>query len=182
MKRYLIALLFFGLALAFYFDLTAYLSFEAISSQLDRVRLEAEQRPLFIGLMLFALYTLVTALSIPGAVPLTLLTGAVFGLGWGTLLVSFASTLGATLAFLVARFLLRGYLEQRFSTAFNKINGAMEREGARYLFSLRLVPLFPFFLINLLMGLTRISALKFYWVSQLGMLPGTLVFVNAGRS
>lgn len=182
MKKFIYLVLLIALGAAYYFDLAAYLSFDAIRSQLDQVQGQAEQRPLFVGLLLFSIYTLVTALSIPGAVPLTLLTGAIFGLGWGTLLVSFASTLGATLAFLVARYLLRGYLEQRFASAFKKINTAMEREGARYLFSLRLVPLFPFFLINLLMGLTRIPALKFYWVSQIGMLPGTLVFVNAGSS
>lgn len=182
MKKLLYIVLLTALGAAYYFDITAYLSFDAIRSQLDLVQTQAEQRPLFVGLVLFSVYTLVTALSIPGAVPLTLLTGAIFGLGWGTLLVSFASTLGATLAFLVARYLLRSYLEQRFASAFTKINTSMEREGARYLFSLRLVPLFPFFLINLLMGLTRIPALKFYWVSQIGMLPGTLVFVNAGSS
>lgn len=182
MKKFIYLVLLIALGAAYYFDLAAYLSFDAIRSQLDQVQGQADQRPLVVGLLLFSIYTLVTALSIPGAVPLTLLTGAIFGLGWGTLLVSFASTLGATLAFLVARYLLRGYLEQRFASSFKKINTAMEREGARYLFSLRLVPLFPFFLINLLMGLTRIPALKFYWVSQIGMLPGTLVFVNAGSS
>jgi len=182
MKKLLYLALLLALAAAFYFDLTAYLSFDAIRAQLEQVRAEASQRPLFVGLILFTVYTLVTALSIPGAVPLTLLTGAIFGLGWGTLVVSFASTLGATLAFLAARYLLRQYLEARFATAFAKINTAIEREGARYLFSLRLVPLFPFFVINLLMGLTRIPTLKFYWVSQLGMLPGTLIYVNAGSS
>lgn len=182
MKGVVVALLIIGLGVAYSFDLHAYFSFEAVRGQLEAIRAEAQRSPVYVGLLLFGLYTTVTALSIPGAVPLTLLTGAVFGLGWGTLIVSFASTVGATLAFLVARYLLRGYLEQRFASSFKKINAAMEREGARYLFSLRLVPLFPFFLINLLMGLTRISTLKFYWISQLGMLPGTLVYVNAGSS
>lgn len=182
MKKILIVLLVFALGAAYHFDLTSYLSFDAVRGQLDNARAEAAAAPLFVGLLLFGIYTAVTALSIPGAVPLTLLTGAIFGLGWGTLIVSFASTLGATLAFLVARYLLRAYLEKRFGSTFSKINAAMEREGARYLFSLRLVPLFPFFLINLLMGLTRIPTLKFYWISQLGMLPGTLVYVNAGSS
>lgn len=182
MKRVVIALLIVALGVAYSFDLHTYLSFEAVRGQLEAIRAEAQRSPVYVGLLLFGLYTAVTALSIPGAVPLTLLTGAVFGLGWGTLIVSFASTLGATLAFLVARYLLRGYLEQRFAASFKKINAAMQREGARYLFSLRLVPLFPFFLINLMMGLTRISTVKFYWISQLGMLPGTLVYVNAGSS
>ncbi len=121
-----------------------------------------------------------TALSLPGAALLTLLGGALFGLGWGLLIISFASTLGATLAFLLSRFLFRGPIEKRFPRQFETVNRGVEKDGAFYLFTLRLVPIFPFFMINLVMGLTRIKLTTFYWVSQLGMLPGTAVYVNAG--
>lgn len=126
------------------------------------------------------IYILVAALSIPGAAVLTLIGGALFGLLQGTLLVSFASTIGASGAFLISRYLLRNSVEQRFSNASKKINKGIAKDGKFYLFGLRLVPLFPFFVINLVMGLTRLPLRKFFWVSQLGMLPGTLVFVNAG--
>jgi pyruvate/2-oxoglutarate dehydrogenase complex dihydrolipoamide dehydrogenase (E3) component/uncharacterized membrane protein YdjX (TVP38/TMEM64 family) len=128
----------------------------------------------------FAVYVLVTALSLPGAAILTLLGGALFGLGIGLVLVSFASAIGATLAFLISRYLLRGPIERRFPGRLAAINRGVDKDGAFYLFSLRLVPAFPFFIINLVMGLTRLKARTFYWVSQAGMLPGTLVFVNAG--
>ena len=125
------------------------------------------------------MYIAVTALSLPGAVVLTLAGGALFGLVVGTLVVSFASTIGATLACLVSRFLLREWVQNRFGDKLATINNGVEKEGAFYLFSLRLVPIFPFFVINLLMGLTRMRMFTFYWVSQLGMFAGTIVFVNA---
>lgn len=128
----------------------------------------------------FLLYVVVTALSLPAAAVLTVIAGALFGLVPGLLMVSFASSLGATLAFLVARTLLRDWVQQRFAKALNTINRGVERDGAFYLFSLRLVPLFPFFLINLAMGLTRMKAWTFYWVSQTGMLAGTALYVNVG--
>ena len=133
---------------------------------------------LFVGYLL--VYVAVTALSIPGAVILTLASGALFGFGWGLVLASFASTLGAFLAFLSARYILRDSLEQRFGERLKQVNAGISRDGAWYLLTLRLVPLFPFWMINLVMGLTRMSAWRFYWVSQLGMLAGTAVFVNAG--
>jgi uncharacterized membrane protein YdjX (TVP38/TMEM64 family) len=126
-------------------------------------------------------YIAVTALSLPGAAVLTLAGGALFGLAIGTLAVSFASTIGATLACMVARFLLREWVQNRFGDKLATINRGIEQEGAFYLFSLRLVPIFPFFVINLLMGLTRMRLFTFYWVSQVGMLAATVVFVNAGR-
>ncbi|QEA39423.1 pyridine nucleotide-disulfide oxidoreductase [Pistricoccus aurantiacus] len=129
----------------------------------------------------FAIYVAMAALSLPGAALLTLLGGALFGFGWGLLIVSFASTIGATLAFLVARTLAQQPLEQRFSRQLARINQGIAREGAFYLFTLRLIPLFPFFVINLVMGLTRMRVWTFYWVSQVGMLPGTAVYVYAGR-
>jgi pyruvate/2-oxoglutarate dehydrogenase complex dihydrolipoamide dehydrogenase (E3) component/uncharacterized membrane protein YdjX (TVP38/TMEM64 family) len=128
----------------------------------------------------FAAYVAVTALSLPGAALMTLAGGALFGLLWGTLLVSFASSLGATAAFLVSRFLLREAVQGRFGERLRAINAGVEKEGAFYLFTLRLVPVFPFFAINLLMGLTPMKTRTFYWVSQAGMLAGTLVYVNAG--
>jgi len=131
-------------------------------------------------LLFFAVYVLVTALSIPGAVVMTLAAGALFGLLLGTVLVSFASTIGATLAFLVARFLLRQPLRDRYGERLRTFDEGIERDGAFYLFTLRLVPLFPFFMINLLTGLTALRTWTYFWVSQLGMLPGTVVYVYAG--
>ncbi len=128
----------------------------------------------------FLLYVLTTALSLPGAAVLTLAGGALFGVGTGLLVVSFASSLGATLAMLIARFLLKDWVQQKFGQRLEPLHSGVEREGAYSLFALRLVPAVPFFLVNLGMGLTRMPALKFYLISQTGMLPGTLVYVNAG--
>ncbi len=139
-----------------------------------------DQAPVTVSLVFFTLYVLVTGLSLPGAVILTLAAGGLFGLAWGFILVSFASTVGATLAFLVSRYLLSDWVQRRFGDKLSRVNAGMAKEGAWYLFTLRLVPIFPFFLINILMGLTPIRTSTFYWVSQLGMLPGTLVFINAG--
>ncbi len=127
------------------------------------------------------IYITATALSLPGAAILTLAGGALFGLVTGTIVISFASTIGATLACIVSRYLLQGWVQEKFGDKLTKINKGIEEEGAFYLFTLRLVPIFPFFIINLVMGLTKIPIKTFYWVSQLGMLPATLVFVNAGR-
>jgi uncharacterized membrane protein YdjX (TVP38/TMEM64 family) len=127
------------------------------------------------------IYIAVTALSLPGAVVLTLAGGGLFGLVVGTVVVSFASTIGATLACLVSRFFLREWVQSKFGDKLTTINNGIEKEGAFYLFSLRLVPIFPFFVINLLMGLTRMRLFTFYWVSQIGMFAGTIVFVNAGK-
>ncbi len=138
------------------------------------------QNPWKAGGAFFALYVAVAAASIPGAAVLTLAAGALFGFGWGLLLVSFASSIGASLAFLVARFVLRDSLQSRYGERLKKIDAGIERDGAFYLFTLRLVPVFPFFLVNLLAGLTSLKLVTFYWVSQLGMLAGTAVYVYAG--
>ena len=127
------------------------------------------------------IYIVATALSLPGAVILTLAGGALFGLVTGTIVISFASTIGATLACLVSRFLLRDWVQTRFGEKLQRINEGIEQEGGFYLFTLRLIPVFPFFIINLAMGLTRIRLSTYYWVSQLGMLPATIVYVNAGK-
>lgn len=128
----------------------------------------------------FAVYVAVTALSLPGAAVMTLLAGFLFGIFYGTILVSFASSIGATCAFLVARFLLGKSLQEKYGDKLRKINDGIKKEGGFYLFTMRLIPAFPFFLINILMGLTPIRTRTFYWVSQIGMLPGTIVYVNAG--
>lgn len=128
----------------------------------------------------FILYIMITAFSIPGAAVVTLLGAALFGFWTSLLLVSFASTIGATLAFLSSRFLLRDWVQGKFGDKLSTINQGVEKDGAFYLFSLRLIPVFPFFLINLLMGLTPISVGRYYLTSQLGMLPGTAVYLNAG--
>lgn len=162
------------------FDLGRYLSLEALKAQQEGLRAYAELHPLQSAAVFFGIYVAATALSIPGAAILTLGAGAVFGLWRGLLIVSFASSVGATLAFLAARFLLRDMVTRRFGERLKAIDQGVRRDGAFYLFTLRLVPLFPFFLINLLMGLTTLPARTFYWVSQLGMLAGTAVYVNAG--
>ena len=138
------------------------------------------REPLQVIATYFSLYLAVAALSMPGAVILTLAGGAVFGFGWGLLIVSFASSLGATVSFLLARYVLRDSLEARFAKRLAEINRGIAKDGALYLFTLRLIPLVPFFMVNLLMGLTRMKPLMFYAVSQLGMLAGTAVYVNAG--
>lgn len=138
-------------------------------------------RPLLVIAGYMALYIMVTALSLPGAAIMTLAGGGLFGLFTGTLVVSFASSIGATAACAVSRFLLRDWVQNRFGDRLATINEGIAREGAFYLFSLRLVPVFPFFVINLVLGLTRMPLVTYYWVSQLGMLPATIVFVNAGK-
>ncbi len=162
------------------FDLGQYLTLEFFQAQQDAIdRFTQENTALAVG-GFFGLYVLVTALSIPGAAIMTLAGGAIFGLLWGTIIVSFASTLGATLAFLVGRFLFRDAVQKRFGAHLNAVNEGVERDGALYLFLLRLVPAFPFFIINLVMALTPMKVVTFFLVSQLGMLPGTIVYVNAG--
>ncbi|MDP5052467.1 MAG: FAD-dependent oxidoreductase, partial [Congregibacter sp.] len=140
----------------------------------------SDANPLQIALIFFGLYVAVTGLSLPGAAIMTLAGGAIFGFWTALLLVSFASSVGATLAFLVSRSLLRDWVQTRFARQLKALNAGFSRDGAFYLFSLRLVPVFPFFVINLISGLLPISTGRFYWVSQLGMLPATAVFVNAG--
>ena len=164
----------------FYFDLSSYLTLEYIKSQQAALDAEVLSNPLRAAAIYFVIYVLVAALSLPGAAIMTLLGGAIFGLGWGLLIISFASTIGATLAMLVARFIFRDQVRARFGNQLGPIDRGIEKDGAFYLFTLRLVPIFPFFLVNLLMGVTAISAPVFFIVSQIGMLAGTAVFVNAG--
>ena len=158
-----------------------YLTLDYLKTSQDKfTQIYANHRLVVIAAYM-TVYIVVTALSLPGAAVMTLAGGAMFGLWIGVLVVSFASTIGATLACFVARFLLRDWVQNKFGEKLSAINKGVEKEGAFYLFSLRLVPIFPFFVINLAMGLTTMKLLTFYWVSQIGMLPGTMVFVNAGK-
>ena len=180
-KRWgLLAVLVLAVAAFFALGLNRYLSLDFIKSQQSQLEAWRAANPLVAALTFFAIYVATTALSLPGATLLTLAAGAIFGLGWGSLITSFAASIGATLAFLIARVVLRDWVQARFGERLTAINDGVRKDGAFYLFTLRVVPLFPFFLINLAMGLTSIRALMFYGVSQLGMLPGTLVYVNAG--
>ena len=181
MKKIIIIIVVALLAWTFFaLDLNHVLTLEGLKSGLGQFETWRVQSPILVGFCFFALYVLVVALSLPGAVIMTLASGALFGLLLGTVMTSFAASMGATLAFLTSRYVLRDAIQNRFGDRLKAINQGMEKDGAFYLFTLRLVPLFPFFLINLLMGLTTIRTRTYYWVSQIGMLAGTLVYVNAG--
>jgi len=179
-----IALIVAGSALAaifFAFDLQQYLTLDYLKESQARFADLYQAKPVMVIGVYMAIYILVTALSLPGAVILTLAGGALFGLVTGLIVVSFSSTIGATLACFVSRFVLRDWVQKKFGDKLATINEGVAKEGAFYLFTLRLIPVFPFFVINLAMGLTKMSLFTFYWVSQLGMLAGTAVFVNAGK-
>ena len=180
-RRGLLVLLIVALVAAFFvFDLGQYLTLEYLKSQRQSfLDYYAANTALTLAIY-FGVYVAVTALSLPGATVMTLAGGAVFGLTTGLFVISFASTIGATLAFVISRFVLRDFVQTKFKDKLKAINDGVEREGDFYLFTLRLIPLFPFFVINLVMGLTPMKAWRFYLVSQIGMLPGTIVFVNAG--
>ena len=161
-------------------DTLAQLNLQSLKDNYASLKIYFNNRPFQSSLVYVAIYILVTALSLPGAVILTLAGGAIFGLWWGTILVSFSSTLGATAAFLLTRFFFRNYIRSRFGDKLTTINEGIKKDGAFYLFTLRLIPVFPFFVINVLMALTALKTWTFYWVSQLGMLLGTVIYVNAG--
>ena len=179
-RLFILALIAAALAAFFALDLDRFLSFEVLKAARGDVVAMRDAFPVLFSLGFFAAYVGVTALSLPGAAVMTLAGGAIFGLGWGLVLVSFASTIGATAAFIIARFVARDAVQKRYRQRLATINKGVEREGGFYLFTLRLVPVFPFFLINIVMALTPMRTRTFYWVSQLGMLPGTAVYVNAG--
>ncbi|WP_462324109.1 TVP38/TMEM64 family protein [Desulfoplanes sp.] len=170
-----------AVTLFFSLDLNGYLTLASIKHSRQFFQELLMAHPFLVSGGYFFIYITVVALNLPGAAVMTLAGGALFGFWMGTILVSFASTMGATIACSVARYLFRGPIKTRFSKTFAKIDQGIAREGAFYLFTLRLIPVFPFFAINLLMGLTRLPLLRFYWVSQVGMLPGTLVYINAGK-
>ncbi len=168
------------IAVFFIFDLERFLTLGTLKAQQAAIDAYRAAHPALAVILYAVIYVAVTGLSLPGAAILTLAGGAVFGLLWGTIIVSFASSIGATLAFLAARFLFRDAVKARFGERLKAIDAGVARDGAFYLFTLRLVPVFPFFAINLAMGLTNIRTMTFYWVSQIGMLAGTAVYVNAG--
>ena len=181
MKKAVLALVLIGaIAAYFVFDLGQYLSLENFKASQAEIVAAKDANPALYIAGFFLLYVAVTGLSIPGAAIMSLVAGALFGVVLGTLIVSFASTMGATLAFLSSRYLLRDWVQGKFGERLRAVDDGLEKDGAFYLFTLRLTPVFPFFVINLLMGLTRIKTGTFFWVSQIGMLPATIVFVNAG--
>ena len=179
-KLVVLAIIVALIAAFFFFDLGRFFSLDFFKSQQAVIDTYFQSHPIQTAALFFLVYVAVTALSFPGATVLTLAGGAIFGLLWGTIIVSFASTIGATLAFLVSRFVLGGWVQSKHGERLKAINAGVEKEGGFYLFTLRLVPAFPFFVINLVMGLTPIKTWTFYWVSQVGMLLGTIVYVNAG--
>jgi uncharacterized membrane protein YdjX (TVP38/TMEM64 family) len=176
----LLAIVAAAIAAYFLFDLGQYLSLENFKAQQAEITAAKDANPALYIAGFFLIYVAVTGLSIPGAAIMTLMAGALFGLVLGTVIVSFASTIGATLAFLGSRYVLRDWVQSKFGERLKAIDDGLARDGAFYLFTLRLIPVFPFFVINLLMGLTRIRTGTFFWVSQIGMLAGTIVYVNAG--
>lgn len=181
-EKIVILIVLIGLIAAFIvFDLGSYLSLSYIKASQERLAaLYVEHGSIVIaGYMI--IYILVTSLSLPGAAVMTLAGGALFGLFAGTVIVSFASTIGATLACIVSRFLLRDWVQGKFGDKLTTVNQGIEKEGAFYLFTMRLIPAIPFWVINLVMGLTKLPLITFYWVSQVGMLAGTIVYVNAGK-
>ena len=180
-KIILLVLVALGIVAFRYFDLGQYLTLEYIKTSQEKFHTLYLSHRFIVVAVYIGIYIAVAALSLPGAAVLTLAGGGLFGLFVGTIAVSFASTIGATLACFISRFLLREWVQGKFGDKLVTINDGIEKEGAFYLFSLRLVPIFPFFVINLLMGLTRMRFFTFFWVSQIGMLAGTIVYVNAGK-
>lgn len=181
LQKFIIGVVLLSAVVAFkIFDLEQHL-FLYIKASQERFALVYAENRLTVILGYAVIYVLVTSLSLPVATVLTLAGGALFGLRIGTLTISFASSIGATLACIVSRFILRDWVQMKFGDRLKTVNDGIEKEGAIYLFTLRLVPVFPFWLINLVMGLTKMPLRKFFWVSQLGMLPGTIVYVNAGK-
>ena len=181
MKKAVLALVLIGAIAAYFaFDLGQYLSLENFKASQAEIVAAKDANPALYIAGFFLLYVAVTGLSIPGAAIMSLVAGALFGVVLGTIIVSFASTMGATLAFLSSRYVLRDWVQGKFGERLRAVDDGLEKDGTFYLFTLRLIPVFPFFVINLLMGLTRIKTGTFFWVSQIGMLPATIVFVNAG--
>lgn len=179
-KKIILGVIFVSLIILLGVNFGQYLTLENAKAQQAELAAFISENFVVAVLTYFLAYVAITAFSIPGAAVVTLLGGALFGFSTGLLIVSFASAIGATLAFLSSRFLLRDWVQDKFGEKLSAINNGVKKDGAFYLFSLRLIPVFPFFLINLLMGLTPISTARYYVVSQLGMLPGTAVYINAG--
>jgi len=179
-KIVLILLILLAFAGFFYFDASQYLTLESVKAQQTKILQNLNENYILYFAGFCLVYISVAALSFPGAAILTLLGGGLFGLVMGTIAVSFSSTMGATIAFWSSRFLLKDSVEAKFKGPLEKINSGIEKEGGFYLFTIRLMPVFPFFVVNLIMGLTKIKTSTYMWVSALGMLPGTIAYVNAG--
>lgn len=169
-----------AVAAFFYFDAGQWLTLEQLKNQQASLEAYRAENPVLVALLYILLYIVVTALSLPGAAIMTLSGGAIFGVFWGTIFANISATIGATLAFLIARFILGNWVQEKFGDRIEPINKGIEQDGGFYLFSLRLVPVFPFFIINVVMGLTKIKTFTFFWVSQVGMLAGAAVYANAG--
>ena len=179
-KAFLLAIVVGLVVVYFLFDLGQYLDLDYFALQQEKIQVYRDSFPIRTAVIFFVLYILVTGLSLPGAAIATLIGGAIFGLLWGTVLVSFASVIGASCAFLISRHILRDTIQNRYGERLRTINKGIEKDGAVYLFTLRMVPIFPFFVINLVMGLTPMRLATYFVISQIGMLPGTVVYVNAG--
>jgi uncharacterized membrane protein YdjX (TVP38/TMEM64 family) len=179
-KIIIVSLFVVAIALFFSLDIGQYLNLAYVKSQQDAINNYYALNPIRTGLIFFISYVLVTGISLPGAGIMTLAGGAIFGVVWGTILVSFGSVLGATIAFLIARYLFHDYVQEKFKKYLEPINHGIRKEGDLYLFTIRFVPIFPFFIINNLMALTPIKTINFAVVSQIGMLLPTIIFVNAG--
>ena len=179
-KSFIIIFFLLSIIAGFFFDIGQYLSFETIKEQHEKLILLIESNFIFYFILFFFIYIIVTAFALPFAAIKTVLAGALFGLIPGVILTSFASSIGSTLCFLMSRFVLRDFVQNKYSKYLDKINKGIKEDGIYYLFFLRLSPIFPFFIINLVFGLTKMKTMTFYIISQIGMLIGTVVFVNAG--
>ena len=179
-KSFIIIFFIASMMAGFFFDIGQYLSFETIKEQHEKLILLIESNFIFYFILFFFIYIIVTAFALPFAAIKTVLAGALFGLIPGVILTSFASSIGSTLCFLMSRFVLRDFVQNKYSKYLDKINKGIKEDGIYYLFFLRLSPIFPFFIINLVFGLTKMKTMTFYMISQIGMLIGTVIFVNAG--
>ena len=179
-KSFIIIFFLASIMAGFFFDIGQYFSFETIKEQHEKLILLIESNFIFYFILFFFIYIIVTAFALPFAAIKTVLAGALFGLIPGVILTSFASSIGSTLCFLMSRFVLRDFVQNKYSKYLDKINKGIKEDGIYYLFFLRLSPIFPFFIINLVFGLTKMKTMTFYIISQIGMLIGTVVFVNAG--
>ena len=179
-KSFIIIFFLLSIIAGFFFDIGQYLSFETIKEQHEKLILLIDSNFIFYFILFFFIYIIVTAFALPFAAIKTVLAGALFGLIPGVILTSFASSIGSTLCFLMSRFVLRDFVQNKYSKHLDKINKGIKEDGIYYLFFLRLSPIFPFFIINLVFGLTKMKTMTFYIISQIGMLIGTVVFVNAG--
>ncbi|TXR54576.1 TVP38/TMEM64 family protein [Reinekea thalattae] len=179
-KIILLALVVIAAAAFLYFDVASYLTLEQLKNQQAALQLYRADHPVLMAVAYAIVYIVVTALSLPGAALLTLTGGAVFGVLVGTLLAVVSASIGASLAFLIARYVLGEWVQKKFADRIEPVNQGIEQDGATYLFTLRLVPVVPFFVINVVMGLTKLPVFTFFWVSLVGMLAGTAVYANAG--